>query len=368
MIDLDLVKQLIESGEDDVLSIYLNVDAAVQENQANNPAWRIALKNGLGKIDHSQEDETEHQIWQTIYQRATDELDDYVPSSRGLAMFISSEHMVVYHLPASPPKNIVAYGLLNLTPLLWTLDEYEQYLVALVDKDEAHFLTSYMSNIDRLEAMASDRFTYDFRQKTLMPHPTGPKGDSGTGTAGGSYRDRFDDKMGEWIARFHREVADHIRDRSRKHGIKRVVLGGDEKAACNVRDYLHNSVRDHLVGVLPIPMSADNNEVLKRVLPVALDYGHQQETRLVEDVIGHARAEGGRGTLGYDAIEKALKHQQVDLLVAMWPEGDGEALNALLINAIRSGAEVEFVRGEAAEMLAQHGGIAARLYYAVPQV
>jgi hypothetical protein len=37
----------------------------------------------------------------------------------------------------------------------------------------------------------------------------------------------------------------------------------------------------------------------------------------------------------------------------------------LLLNALQAGAQIEFVRGEAADVLGQNGRIAARLYYAL---
>jgi peptide subunit release factor 1 (eRF1) len=215
--------------------------------------------------------------------------------------------------------------------------------------------------------MASDRFTYDFREKSLVPRPSGTQDDVGSPVTHGSNRDRFEDKIDEYIAKFHRDVAKRIREWLRDHGDRRVVLGGSPTAAHAVEELLHEDVRRYLVRVMSIPMHLSDSEVMDRVQPVGLEYEREKERELVEDVIDKAKAHGGRGALGLDDVKQALEFGQVELLVIAWPQQDQDALNDLLLDALNNGVKVEFVHGEAANLLKNEGGIAARLYYAVQE-
>ncbi|MFW5748503.1 MAG: VLRF1 family aeRF1-type release factor, partial [Chloroflexota bacterium] len=303
MIDLNEVKKLIDltSGQP-VLSLYLQVDGSLEENQAEKPAWRIHAKNVLKEISESVA--AEHaDAWATVKERAQTQLMQYLdkPAGKGLVLFISPSVEQVYLLPVLPESNEHHWGEIMVAPLLWLLDEYERYLIVLVDTEEAHFLTTYLGNIDRQEAMASDRFTFEFREKTIMPRPTGIPADTGATTTAGSHRDSFENKIDDYIARFHQDVADRVREVLRDTGTARVVIGGTESAAHAVKSNLHDSVRAALVGVLPIPMQEADQEVMNRVLPHALKYERAKEAELIEHIVNQAHA-GGRSVIGPDAV------------------------------------------------------------------
>ena len=364
MIDLAEVRELLETNSDRVLSVYLRTDNGLRENQANTPAWRIALKNGLSDIEDRVDDD---EAWQQIRAQTDAFFEKFEPSSKGLVMFVSPDTQSIHELPLLPAENEVHYGNALVGPLIWLQDEYEPYLVVLVDQEEAHVLTSYLGNLEAQEAMASERFTYDFTEKTLMPRPSGTQGDAGSPVTHGSNRDRFEDKMDEYIARFHRDVAQRIREWLRDHGDRRVVLGGSPTAAHAVEELLHEDVKKHLVSVISIPMHLNDSEVMERIQPVGLEYEREQEYKLVEDVINKAKAHGGRGALGQDEVEKAMEFGQVELLVLSWSVDDSEERNDLLLTALNNGVQVEFVHGAASDLLENEGGIAARLYYAVQE-
>jgi peptide subunit release factor 1 (eRF1) len=366
VIDLNDVQQLMTRGEDHVLSLYLRVDPAIQDNQAATPAWKIYAKNALKEIDE-QVSEEDRAVWKDIHDRAENYLRRiHEVSSKGLVLFYGPDFDEAYNLPVPPLENSVHFGRLMAAPLLWLLDEYEPYLVVLVDSEEAQFLKTYLGEIDREEAMASDRFLFDFHEKTIMPRPRGTQSDVGGQVTAGSHRDEFADKMDEYIAKFHRDVAERVGDMLKGTGAKRVVLGGIERAAHAVYDHLHESVRGSVVGVLPIPLQESDHQVMKRMLPAALDFERKHEKALIDEVTGLAKS-GGRGALGREAIEAALKMGQVELLIVPWPPADKRLIHDLTVRALKTGSKIELVHGEAADKLKQAGGVAARLYYAIKE-
>lgn len=360
MIALDDLKTLLEQDESHVLSLYLQVDPALQENQAATPAWMIYAKNALRDIRASVGDE-QRDLWASIEDRVTQYLDGMTVNSKGLVLIVGSDFVYDYTLPVRPAENLVKFGKPIVGPLLWLMDEYERYLVVLVDQEEAHFLSTYLGEIGREEAMASDRFTFDFREKTLNPRAGMPGAGSITQ---GSNRDEFDDQMDEWIARFHRDVAQRISELMEKLDAKRVVIGGNEKTAHAVKGYLPQPVADAVVGILGIPFHESDAEVMARVLPLALDYERQKEGELVDFMIDQAKA-GGRGALGIKDVELALAMQRVQTLVVSWPTDDLNRLEELSLKTLRSNSQVELVHGAPADRLNAEGGVGAVLYYAL---
>lgn len=364
MINFEDVKTLLNRDDKQTLSLYLRVDASLEENQAQTPAWRIYAKNALGTIEKSSADTDSKQAWPQIQQQVKDYLEDYSPSGKGLILFSGQDFQEAYELPVMPMENMHHFGSIMVAPLLWLLDEHEKYLIVLADSEEAHFLSTYLGNIDREEAMASDRFTFDFREKSLVFRPTGTQPDAGDPITAGSNRDRFEDKMDDYITRFHSDVAGRIRELVQENRDMRVIIGGLEKSAHAVHDHLHESAKKAVVGVVAIPLQESDSQVQQRVLPVALDYERKQELETVESVINMARAKG-RGALGWEDVERALEMQQVETLIAPWPNNHLEKLEAMTERALLLGSKVELVHGEAATVLQNAGGIAARLYYTV---
>ncbi len=361
MINPDDLRTLMQESGESVFSLFLNVDASVEENQAAKPAWHIFAENALSNA--RKEAGEENAAWQDIEQRVKNYINAYSPSSKGLALFYGPDTEQVYELPVPPHENGYSYGTVDIAPLLWLIDEYEQYLIVLVDSEEAQLLTTYLGDIDREEALASDRFTFDFRQKTIMPRPTGTQGDTGQQATAGSHRDRFDDKMDEFIAKFHRDVADRVREWLQQNGPCRVVLGGDEKAANSVNEHLHEDASRHVVAVMGIPFQLNDNEVMNRILPTALNHERSEEMDLVESVINAAKTSGGRGALGQEDVGQALQMQQIETLVVPWPLNDDH--HDMTVQAFRNGSQIELVHGAAASKLENEGGIGARLYYSI---
>jgi peptide subunit release factor 1 (eRF1) len=360
----DIKRLLATSNGGDILSLYLRVDPALQENQAEKPAWSIYVKNAFKKIDFD-EYGTARETWQAIRDRAEDYLKQYTPSSKGLALFYGEELQQIYELPVPPLKNATHFGKMQVAPLLWLMDEYERYLVVLVGTDEARFLTTYMGDIGREETMASDRLEFDFSEKTLMPRPSGPDSGGGQVTAG-SHRDRFDDMMNEYIDRFHTDVAERIRKMMKETGAKRLILGGGEKAAHAVKDKLHQSVAKLLVGIASVPLQENDKIVMERVAPMAIQYERARELDLVQEIKGVALA-GGHAALGYDAVKNALELQQAETLIAAYPPLDEAKLHELTIKTLESGGDVQLVHSDAAKELDDFEGFAARLYYVIPE-
>ena len=113
--------------------------------------------------------------------------------------------------------------------------------------------------------------------------------------------------------------------------------------------------------MLPVPIDTPVHDIAETIRHVTKEHEREFESALVSELVGQAKARG-RAALGLEAVNQALEQQAVSLLVLPYPIGR-EVADELFVKAIYSGADVEFVEGEAAQMLKEEGGIAARLYF-----
>jgi hypothetical protein len=360
MIDMNDVKQLLTRADEHTLTLYLNVDNATPENQAVVPAWQTWLQNELGALEGRLDKEQKAALpfirdWLNTFTK------DFQPSSKGLVIIAGSSFQNTYELPLAF-QNQAFFGKPQVLPLLWTIDEYEPYLVVMVDQEKAKFFVSYLGEMGFQEGVNLDVDEYDFAEKTIMSNP-GPGIDNGA-VHGGTGQDDFRDTLDEHRARFYRDAITHIERLMQKHNAERIVLAGNERAAHAVQNEMSDKLKAAVIGIVNIPMYATMAQILEQALPAALEFERKQELELVSQVIDFAKSRG-RGALGYEAVNEALDMQRVELLVLLWPSPNEEQSNDLAFRALQLNSNIELVHGEAANRLQSEGGVAARLYYAL---
>jgi hypothetical protein len=354
MIHYDEVKQLLQEADDNTLTMYLTVDPRSSENINSNPGWRIWTKNTLRDVTKSQ-DEGETGVWSDVRARAETLLEGYQPTGKGLALLVSPSFERTFDLPF-PIENQASFGKPNVMPLLWALDEYEPYLIALVDQTEARFFLSYLGEVGFQDTVEINLNIGEGPQHTAMP--------TSHSVARGSKKDEVQDRQDEHIAGLHRDVVAHLQKLTEQHNVRRIVLGGSEQAAHQVRNFMPEKMAEAVVAVLPIPILTYPREWNNQVQAAALEYERAQETKLVGEIIDFAKS-GGRGALGWKDVQQALQMQRVELLVLPWPVVDEAQATELALKTFASGGRIELVHDEAAALLGGEGGLGARLYYAL---
>jgi hypothetical protein len=355
MLNVNEIKELVSAAEGQVMSLYLDVDTSKQENQGANPAWRTWLKNTLRELPEAQDP-----MWKDMLARMESRFAIYeVKHNRSLAVISGpNEEEHLYELPF-PMENQIAFGKPLVLPLLWAIDEYEMYIVALVDKEEARLFTAYLGQVGFQDSVEVEESIMDKGDKPIRVAPQ-----TGEYVTRGSVRDQFQDRDEEHIARMYRETVDRIQRLMDKHGARRIVLGGNEQAAHGVRNQMPERMTQAVVGILPIPIRKSPPEIFEQILEQAQEFERKEEIELVNQVIDFAKA-GGRGALGEKAVTEALDMQRVELLILPWPMDNTQMAMDLPFRVFASGGNIELVHGEAADRLNQEGGLAARLYYAL---
>jgi hypothetical protein len=349
----DLHRLLSQPDADRTLTLYVRTDASLLENHAAIPGWRIWMKNALHALgDRFPDDATVS----SLCARAEQLLGEPRAGCKALAVFLTPASEWILPLPVPLPENVAAFGRAAIGPLLWVQDEYRRTLIVVVDKERARYVSGYMGAASREGAHVNDFASYDFPEKTQMPH--------GDRTMGGSNRDAFAATEQDHRRRFYQEVAGQVRLLMSELQVERLILGGAEESAHAVQRELHPSVASQVLAIVSIPHYVSDEEVVRKALPVVVAAERERETALVGEVVDFAKS-GGRGALGPTEVAACLERKQVELLLLPWP-GEDEGMEAMARDALAAGATVELVSGEAAARVVAEGGVVARLFYPTP--
>ncbi len=344
-------------AQESYLSLYLMTDPSEAGNQSQTPAWRTFLRNAVANVEAGLDpvqtrqwknvrlsDESPEKGWARTRKRLDKYLTSYRPEGKTLVLFISPGSEFSFELPVGI-DSASYYGKPHIQEFLWALDEYEQHSVLLFSADEVRVLRLALGR------SAADR--------TVVSDQAWLRGLRKTGE-GEQNQQRQDDITRRFVKRAANEVDKFF---MKTPDVGRVVLGGNMELANAVLGSLHPSVKEMVIGVLPIPADLPPHEVAERVAETAEQGEREHEAALVADVIRSAGARG-RGATGYTAVGHALDRGAVRLLALPYP-ADSDVVEPLLLQAVRAGATVEFLHGEAAERVKEAGGIVAQLYYSI---
>ena len=360
MIDLTQIQNINDTYSKHTLSLYLRVDPSYIENQSQTPAWSIWLKNELKTIKTSMDEDDLTPLWNNMSKRLDAYLSTYEIGGRTLIIFMDEEHEYIKELPFAM-NNRSHFGQAFVSPLLWAIDEYQQYLIVMVDQQKAILRKAYLGNLETQSEITID-LEYDWGEKTLMPASSG----DGQALRQGNNREAFNDMIAEHVERFYRDIADEIKSIFEDEPSLRFILAGDERSAHTVQNYLHESVRKQLVDILSIPMDSSEKEVMQGISQVAYDYGRNYEIELVKK-INNSAYDNGRGLLGREKLQRAMKMQQVEMIIMPFSllQTDPDYAHQLAIWALENKTSIEFVHGLAADMLEENADVAAQLYYSI---
>jgi hypothetical protein len=150
-----------------------------------------------------------------------------------------------------------------------------------------------------------------------------------------------------------------------RSGFRRVIVAGTEAETRALRQAMPTSLRRAVIGEIEMPFDLEDHQVIERILPLAIAHERQVELDIVRGVIDRAQ-QGERGALGDREVAKALDAHRVRRLIIAAPPIDPELTAEFVRRSFSCAAPIEFVHGEAANLLREHGkrgGIAADLYW-----
>ena len=224
-----------------MLSAYLNVNAAVPENQER--AYLVRLREGM---DHQEvPEELQLKVREYVEEQTH-------PGGRTLAIFADGESLFeVYRVQIDLPES-VRYGEPNTSPLFLALDEQEPYGAALVDAERFRYFV-----VSPLEGSGEDGGGNGYREVDVSPGSPGPR--SGMDQEPDSRRTEAN------VSQFYNEVGGIIRDVTFREGVKRLILAGPKERTSELRGRLPQDVADRVVAEENVDLGVPEGEILEQL-------------------------------------------------------------------------------------------------------
>lgn len=345
--------------EHNVLSVYVDGDG---HDPAERRAWTLELEQRFTHERARLEAEAPGDVEAFDKARARVEsrlgrFGAFLPTKGWVGFATEGDLAYAEELPVPMPHLVRWERGLRAAPYVRALKQDRMVVVALIDSRKARVFT-YRNGVigeraDLLANLAIDDFGETAVSKRASGH-SGTRGQTGTDAANRA----LDVSAGRLQAR----VVEVLRDLAGTDGF--VVVGGTAEAESAVEHQLE-SISDRVIRRGSLHLGMTESEVRSVVEEAASALSAQRQTGLLETVFDLARS-GGRGSLGVEPTEEALRAAKVDtlLLTRGFRSAHPDLADHFVGTAFEQGAEVEELSGESAARLNDEAdGVAARLRY-----
>lgn len=366
------------------LTVYLNVDQSKAENLNRHfltpltDAFR-KLKQEIGLAKPREELDRNIAVVEAF-------LEEYDPDLRTLLLVSDADNQVFKHFSLAVDIPTQAYWLPRpyVRPLVSARDEYENRLVALVDRARARILAIRFNEVldeAGIEA-GEDVHRFDASGKDTMWSQM-----------------KYQRKADEHAYHHYKNVVAELETRMATGRYDGLVLGGQDEAITATEELLSNTLKARYAGRCRVPIQAPTAKVLEESHRTAKRFERNAELQLVDNLVTR-QAKDGAATAGLpDTVRAALDGRIHRLVLAddycpdeqafqeakavlgermragegeaasLWPplermEGPVFLVEALVEAVLKGRGDIEVVRGEAADRLirAAHG-VGALLRY-----
>jgi hypothetical protein len=347
-----------------VISVYVAIDPADRGEP-----WRVELRNQLNALVEAETDKHERRkALKATAERITAHFpDEQPPSGRFHVGFceVSEKEGRDIWLAAQVHRDqteIVDRDHPYLTPLLEMLDEGAPVGVLAVSSERVRLYEWALGSLSDVQDWEAILFMPEWRERKSQssPDPARVQGSSSSG------HDQFDQRLDANRERFLEQVGGLVGQEADARRWRRVFAFGDPNQVDRIRQAVADRASVELADDADVISESDRGRLLERVERAVDEANRTREIELVRAAIDAANTPNGRGATGVSEIEQSLTQGRVrHLLVdAESPARDVQEIEDDLVEAaLRTSADVTPVEGEAAEILREHGGVAALLRY-----
>lgn len=288
-VDLQELKERFEGHSGPLLSVYLNVNPADQDNQGQ--AYLVRLKDALGEVGAPE----------GISDRVRETLEDEQPRARTFVLFADEDGLFEWYRLQSDLPESVRYGEPYLSPLALALDEHEPYGIVMVDAEEYRFyITSPAEDPSEASWQMGSGFLREIDLHPSRPHPRG-----------GRDVDPVSRRSEAHIHEWYNELGKLTRDVAFSEGARHLILAGPKERTAEFRNRLPEDVRSRVVAETQIQENSPDNETLQRLQEVREQAEEERKSKLLDEV----RESGVSGVK--DTLE-ALQEGRVYHVLALW--------------------------------------------------
>jgi Bacterial archaeo-eukaryotic release factor family 10 len=306
-------------------------------------------------------------------------LDGRHPEEKALAIFAGRKTWTVLPLHTSI-DNEIRWGKPAIGQLFRLLGEHNSYGVAVLDHHAVRFFQFLLGELTELGEKS-----YDIDESQWKRKDVGRVASERTRKAHGSDQDLVERRLEAQYERLFRETADEVIALFKNHNLAVVFLVGPERLVGPLRKKFSSAFQARVVSVLEDLGKLSPSEIFRRLEPVMADYERKQQIAAVELLLAAdygsvtdvdetlARFQNGAIRVLVVAPDHDFQLRECTKCGAVSRSGDdacapcgGKRRNIALLEilpglATEHGTKVEFVTGEAAQILAKAGGIAGWL-------
>jgi peptide chain release factor subunit 1 len=274
-----------------ILSVYLGLAPERQVEGTYRTVFKNLAKELRGRLDEARRAALDVEI-----ARVEDWLTSDLPRGTGVAAFASKPAGVwdTLHLHVPIRDRLVFEATAYVAPVVDVLDEYERYVVALVDKEKARFFSVFLGEIEDSD---------DFRDFVPGKHDQG-------GVSQANVQRHHE----AHVFRHLKRVAEYLTDVYARRSFDWLVLAGPDEATTEVRSLLPRAIASRVVATIPAETFASSQEILERTLEIERQVERATEERILSELFDIA-ATGGLATVGVDSTLEALFFGEVRTLV-----------------------------------------------------
>jgi peptide subunit release factor 1 (eRF1) len=164
------------------------------------------------------------------------------------------------------------------------------------------------------------------------------------------------------IEAFNRQIVETLARMEREDPFQYLALGGTDETTHALTGMLTTDLERKLAGTFRAEMFATDADVVDKVRQLVNLAKREQERAFVQSLIDDALA-GGQAALGVEETLQTLREGRAHSLVVASGTYNSANGNLAVQLAGQTGAPVEVAHGEAEDLLAPYGGLAARLRY-----
>ena len=380
----DDLERLYELETNPILSVYLHTDPS-EDPKASHRIW---LKDAL-KEQEAQLSGNDQKAFREAAERVNAHVADQRPQGKSWAAFVGPDVFVEHHLQV-PVENEVQWGRPELTQLEWTLEEYGPYGVVLADSETLRFFVAVMNEITELEDRKLDLDTSEWGQKDMMP-PSQRQGSPTRGSVrGGNQREEYEQRVDEHTERFWKDAVPILQEMKSAYDAEGLVIGGPKDARERFLATI-GSEADRVIGQINVRVGAPASDVLSESVPIIQQHERASEREIVDQLLERASA-GAKASVGLEPTLEMIQagraaqvivnrrldeslQECADCQYVTTPDHDacpncsgtslkpGTLRGLLPVLLRRYGSDLEIVQAEAADKLAEHGGIGTLLRF-----
>lgn len=343
-----------------VLSVYMNSD---QHDPAARSAWRVRLERNAAEVRSRLDgsDADGHQAFDsalTLLRKEIGVEDDAFLPGRGWVGF-ATPTAVIYsdRLPVPMPDLVRWERGIRVAPYVRALKQNRPVLVVLADSREGRIFQYREGRLDQIEHLTADTEVGDLTDVGSRKRATQRSGMRGkTGT------DAAQNILETAASRLTSRIVEELEQRSDN---ALLVIGGVRERVAALQTAL-SRFDDRMAVRESMHLDMNHSEIVQEVEAAASALTGQLHDALLERVTESA-SPGGKGCLGRDLTEQALRDERVRVLLvsSSLARRDPDYADRLIGTAFgTSGAEAHLIAGAAGERLDAAGdGVGALLHY-----